>query len=62
MLNLIKKIVLIGRSIRRTWTLIHEEDMEDVKLYDKRERHWRIDFEENDGGVDDKKLILHDNR
>ena len=36
--------------------------MEDVKLYDKRERHWRIDFEENDGGVDDKKLILHDNR
>ena len=39
-----------------------EEDMEDVKLDNERERHWRIVFEDNDGGVDDKKSILHAKR
>ena len=28
-----------------------EEDMDDANLDDERERHWRIDFEENEGGV-----------
>ena len=39
-----------------------EEDMGDVKLYNERERHWRIFFEDNDVGVYDKKLILHAKR
>ena len=39
-----------------------EEDMEDVKLDHKRERHWRIVFEDNNGGVDNKKSILHAKR
>ena len=39
-----------------------EEDMGDVKLYNERERHWRIFFEDNDIGVYDKKLILHAKR
>ena len=33
--------------------------MEDVKLDVERERHWRMVFEDNDGGVDDKKALLH---
>ena len=41
---------------------LDEEDMKDVKLDDDRERHWRIFFEDNDGGVDDKKSWIHDNR
>ena len=36
--------------------------MEDVKLDDKRERHWRMVFEDNDGGVDNQKAILHAKR
>ena len=32
-----------------------EEEMESVKLDDGMERHWRMVFEDNDGGVDDKK-------
>ena len=39
-----------------------EEDMEYVKLDDKKDRKWRIVFEDNDGGVDDKKSILHAKR
>ena len=31
-----------------------EEDIDDVNIDDKRERHWRIVFEDNEGGVDDK--------
>ena len=34
-----------------------DEDMEDVNLDNYRERQWRIVFEENDGGVDDAKVI-----
>ena len=36
-----------------------EEDMEDVRLDNERERHWRIIFEDKDGGVDHQKGILH---
>ena len=36
--------------------------MEDVKLDNGRERHWRIFFEDNYEGVDDKKELLHTNR
>ena len=39
-----------------------EEDMEDLIWDDKRERHWKIIFENNDWGVDDKKYILHTKR
>ena len=28
-----------------------EEDMDDANLDDERERHWRMVFEDNDGGV-----------
>ena len=33
------------------------EDMEYVRSDDKRERHWKMVFEINDGGVDDEKVI-----
>ena len=36
-----------------------EEEMEDVRLDNKRQHHLRIIFEENGGGVDNKKEILH---
>ena len=36
--------------------------MEDVKLDYERERHWRMVFEDNDGGVDYKKVLLHSKR
>ena len=39
-----------------------EEDMEDVRLDDERERHWRMVFEDNGGGVDYDKELLHDKR
>ena len=32
-----------------------EEDMEDVNLDYEKEHHWRMVFEDNYGGVDDKK-------
>ena len=39
-----------------------EEDIEDVNLDNERERHWRIVFEDNDGGVDDNNALLHSKR
>ena len=33
--------------------------MEYSKLYHEREHHWRMVSEDNDGGVDDKKALLH---
>ena len=36
-----------------------EEDMEYVNLDDKKECHWRMVFEDNDGGVDVKTTGLH---
>ena len=35
-----------------------EEEMNDVNIYDERERHWRNVFKDNEGGVDDKKALL----
>ena len=40
----------------------NEEDMDDVNLDDERERHCRMVFEDNDGGVDDAKALLHAKR
>ena len=39
-----------------------EEEMENFNLDDERERHWRMVFGYNDGGVGDKKALLHSNR
>ena len=36
--------------------------MDDVNLDDERERHRRMVFEENDGGVDDAMELLHAKR
>ena len=34
-----------------------EQEMDDVNIDDKRERHWRNVFEDNEGGVDEKALL-----
>ena len=39
-----------------------EEDMDDINLDDEREHHCRMVFEENNGGVDDAKALLHAKR
>ena len=39
-----------------------EEDMAGVRLDNKRERNWRMVFEDNDGGVGDQKSVLHAKR
>ena len=39
-----------------------EEEVDDINLEDKREHHWRMVFEDNDGGVDEEKGLLHDKR
>ena len=36
--------------------------MDDVNLDDKREHHWRMVFEDNDGGLEDTKVLLHAKR
>ena len=36
-----------------------EEDMDDVSSDYERERHWRMVLQDNEGGVDDKKVLLH---
>ena len=38
---------------------LDEEEIKDVVLDDERERHWHMVFEENNGGVDETKAILH---
>ena len=38
---------------------LDEEEMEDVRIDDERDRHWRMVFEENERGVDDKREISH---
>ena len=38
----------------------HDEDkMEDMKLDNDRKCHWRMVFEDNGGGVSNKKELLH---
>ena len=39
-----------------------EKEMDYVNLDDERKSHWRMVFEENDGGVDDTKELLHGKR
>ena len=39
-----------------------EEDMDDLNIDDERERHWRNVFEDNEGGVGNKKALLHAKR
>ena len=39
-----------------------EEEVEYLILDNKREHHWRMVFEDNDGGVDNEKVVLHANR
>ena len=36
--------------------------MEDVRLDDERERHCRMVFEENGGGLDNKKAVIYAKR
>ena len=40
----------------------NEKDMEYVNLDNGRERQWRMVFEDNDGGVDYAKALLHAKR
>ena len=39
-----------------------EEEVEDVRLDNERECHWRMVSEDNDGGVDNRISIMHDER
>ena len=39
-----------------------EEEIYDVVLDEDKERHWRIVFEDNNGGVDGTKALLHANK
>ena len=39
-----------------------EEEMDDINLDDERDFHWRMVFEDNDGGVGDAKALLHAKR
>ena len=39
-----------------------EEEIYYVVLDDGRERHWRMVLEDNSGGVDGKKALLHANK
>ena len=39
-----------------------EEEMDDVNFYDERERHWKMVFEDNAGGVDYAKALIHARR
>ena len=39
-----------------------EEEMDDVNIDEERERHWRNFLEDNEGGADDKKALLHAKR
>ena len=36
-----------------------EEDLDGVNLDNERERHWRMVFEDNGGGVENAKALLH---
>ena len=44
------------------WRMIlMKEEMGYVNLDNERERHWRMVFKDNDGGVDNEKALLHAN-
>ena len=38
------------------------EEMDDINLYNERERHWRVVLKENDVGLDDAKALIHTKR
>ena len=40
----------------------YEEEMDDVGLDDERECHWMMVFKDNEGLVDDNKLVIHAKR
>ena len=40
----------------------NEEEVEDVRLDNEIQRHWRIGFQDNQGRVYDEKSILHTKR
>ena len=40
----------------------NEEEMGNINLDDERERHWRMVFYDNDGGVENAKALLHSKR
>ena len=40
----------------------NEEEMKNVILDDEIERHWRMVFEDNDVGVDNRKAVIHAQR
>ena len=40
----------------------YEEEMDDVNKDNEREHHWRMVFEENEGGVDNEKALIHAKR
>ena len=39
-----------------------QEEVDDVNLDNERERHWSTVSEDNRGGLDDKKALLHTKR
>ena len=39
-----------------------EEETDNINLDDERDRHLRMVFKDNYGGVDDEKELLHDKR
>ena len=41
---------------------LDEEDIDDVNLKGESESHWRMVFEDNDGGLEDVKALLHAKR
>ena len=40
----------------------YEKDMENFNLNDDRGHHWRMVSENNGGGVDNAKALIHDKR
>ena len=41
---------------------LYKDYMEDVRLNDERDNHFRVGFENNNGGIYDKKSLIHANR
>ena len=39
-----------------------DDEVDDANLYNKRGHHWRMVFVDNDGGVEDAKVLLHAKR
>ena len=62
-LNFIKEYEVYNREQQvGVYPDTDEEEIKDVVLDDDIERHWRMVFEDNNGGVDTIKAILHANK